>query len=519
MAKKSLATVTARRNWSVFSEHELSSLLQCQFPEGYRQRAQVLAREVFAEMGHGDAIVLMHDNRGTLTGVLQFDSNLHGFFVPGPVSTDGNAGDNYRQLTELAQRLGIVRGVAAIQEELQTFQNGFGSAKPVLFALTNSATDRSEHLHRLNRCLQKLLRSYRDRSCELLESVSSVVPPQAAVVRRFVNRMMPLLFPGHFGKSPRDHDFEASLCRNVSIQQSRLTKLVRQAMVYDAAYRKHHRYPTVDLGEPGDKVISFFEQLADVRRALNRDFAFARSKDPALPEMRPGEFDHTQLILAYPGPWAVTVYRLAHVLFRLNIPYLPRMMTEYAHGKTGIDLHPAAQIEPGFFIDHGTGVTVGATAIIKGDVVLYQGCTLGALNFPVSTDGTYNTKEKRHPTIGHGCTIYANAAVLGDITVGDYSTIGSNVSVRVNVPRESTVRMPHTLREMRITTKYPAVEMAETVHSVLANSGTISVDEDNARPDPFAGFDRVSLPAIDFGKCLPREVQESYDEDPQAILR
>ena len=133
-------------------------------------------------------------------------------------------------------------------------------------------------------------------------------------------------------------------------------------------------------------------------------------------------------MLAYPAFEAISVFRIAHELYRLYIPMLPRMMTEYAHSVTGIDIHPGAEIGPSFFIDHGTGVVIGETTVIGAHVKLYQGVTLGAKSFAVQPGGTLVKGRKRHPDIGSNVVIYAGATILGgDTKIGDGCVIGGNV--------------------------------------------------------------------------------------------
>jgi serine O-acetyltransferase len=154
---------------------------------------------------------------------------------------------------------------------------------------------------------------------------------------------------------------------------------------------------------------------------LATDVRAAYDGDPACKNL-------DEVILCYPGLEAVTVYRLAHELHGLGVPFIPRMMTEWVHRQTGIDIHPGAQIGPHFFIDHGTGVVVGETCEIGAYVKLYQGVTLGALSFPTDADGKVIRNMKRHPTIEDRVVIYANATVLGGKTViGHDSVIGSSV--------------------------------------------------------------------------------------------
>jgi serine O-acetyltransferase len=133
-----------------------------------------------------------------------------------------------------------------------------------------------------------------------------------------------------------------------------------------------------------------------------------------------------EVYLTYPGFYAISIYRIAHEFYTMQLPIIPRMMTEYIHGKTGIDIHPGATIGDSFFIDHGTGVVIGETCIIKNHVKIYQGVTLGAIHVKKSF-----ANKKRHPTIEDNVTIYANATVLGDHTIGENSVIGGNTCVRV----------------------------------------------------------------------------------------
>jgi serine O-acetyltransferase len=181
--------------------------------------------------------------------------------------------------------------------------------------------------------------------------------------------------------------------------------------------------------------ISFLDRLPDLRAVLALDVQAAFDGDPACQNI-------AEVIFCYPGLEAVTVYRLAHELLDIGVPFIPRMMTEWAHKQTGIDIHPGARIGRQFFIDHGTGVVIGATCEIGERVKLYQGVTLGALSFPTDGDGKLVRTTKRHPTIENSVVIYANATVLGGQTViGKNSVIGSSVWLTKSVPPNSTVTM------------------------------------------------------------------------------
>lgn len=181
------------------------------------------------------------------------------------------------------------------------------------------------------------------------------------------------------------------------------------------------------------KAIEFLERIPHLRQMLALDVQAAYDGDPAVSNL-------DEIIFCYPGLEAITVYRLAHELYGLEVPLIPRMMTEWAHSKTGIDIHPGATIGRYFFIDHGTGVVIGQTCEIGERVKLYQGVTLGALSFPTDSDGNLVRGTKRHPTIEDGVVIYANATVLGGMTVvGHDSVIGSSVWLTRSVEPRSTV--------------------------------------------------------------------------------
>ena len=179
---------------------------------------------------------------------------------------------------------------------------------------------------------------------------------------------------------------------------------------------------------PEWKANEFIERIPEVYRTLKTDIEAIVAGDPAAKS----EFE---VIRAYPGFFAITFYRLAHELYNLEIPLLPRILTEYAHSKTGIDIHPNAEIDEYFFIDHGTGIVIGETCIIGKHVKLYQGVTLGALSVEKALANT-----KRHPTVENNVVIYSGATILGGSTIiGEHSVIGGNVWLTKSVPSYSTV--------------------------------------------------------------------------------
>ncbi|MES2543871.1 MAG: serine O-acetyltransferase EpsC [Bacteroidota bacterium] len=207
---------------------------------------------------------------------------------------------------------------------------------------------------------------------------------------------------------------------------------------YDFFLKKEQQLQT-DLSEllnhvltetENTKVIAkkFFDDLETIHSLLESDLESVFEFDPAAKS-------RSEVLVAYPGFFAIAVYRMSHQLLKSNVPILPRLISEYVHSKTGIDIHPGAKIGERFFIDHGTGIVIGETSKIGNDVKIYQGVTLGALT--VSKD---KAEQKRHPTIGNNVVIYANATILGGNTlIGNESVIGGNVWITNSIPAKSLV--------------------------------------------------------------------------------
>lgn len=218
----------------------------------------------------------------------------------------------------------------------------------------------------------------------------------------------------------------------------KLTEQIARALRHDSSLQTlkecGNTDRTVDFEAAGQrKAIDFLESIPRLREALALDVQAAFDGDPAAKSL-------DEIIFCYPGLEAVTIYRLAHEMYRLGVPLIPRILSEWAHCRTGIDLHPGATIGPSFFIDHGTGVVIGETCEIAGNVKIYQGVTLGALSFPKDGEGNVVRDTKRHPTIEEGVVIYANATVLGGNTViGANSVIGAGVSLYESVPPNTIV--------------------------------------------------------------------------------
>jgi len=223
----------------------------------------------------------------------------------------------------------------------------------------------------------------------------------------------------------------------------RLTTQIGRALRHEAGGHEaegHEAETTNDCNDIRDyealgqaKTLLFLDQLPELRSVLATDVQAAFDGDPACQSL-------DEVIFCYPGLEAITVYRFAHLLEELQIPFIPRMMSEWAHRHTGIDIHPGATIGSHFFIDHGTGVVIGETCHIGEHVKIYQGVTLGALSFPTDSDGLLVRGQKRHPTIENNVVVYANATILGGRTViGHDAVIGSNVWLTRSVEANTTV--------------------------------------------------------------------------------
>ena len=245
--------------------------------------------------------------------------------------------------------------------------------------------------------------------------------PDRDIVIDIVHKLRRIIFPGYFTeKSYRIYTAKynlSMLMEDVMFNLSRQVGIVMQ-----------------DKNRAEEICLEFFQSIPQVRALVQTDLQAAYDGDPAA-------VGKEEVILSYPGLFAMTVYRLAHVLYTLGVPLIPRIMTEYAHSLTGIDIHPGAQIGEYFFIDHGTGIVVGETTVIGKGVKLYQGVTLGAL----STRGGQGLRgNRRHPTIEDNVTIYAGASILGgDTVIGAGCVIGSNAFITSSVTAGTTVSMQH----------------------------------------------------------------------------
>lgn len=248
-----------------------------------------------------------------------------------------------------------------------------------------------------------------------------------------------ILYPGYHRKvGLHSGNIQYHVGGLVDSLHDRLTTQIGRALQHEHRVTQKHRdcESEIDFEAKGQAMaIEFLTRIPELRRALATDVRAAYDGDPACQTT-------DEIVFCYPGFAAITVYRIAHTMQRLGVPFIPRMMTEWAHRETGIDIHPGATIGDYFFIDHGTGVVIGETCEIGRHVKIYQGVTLGALSFPTDADGQLVRGHKRHPTIEDRVVIYANATVLGGRTViGHDSVIGSSVWVTRTVSPFTTVTL------------------------------------------------------------------------------
>ncbi len=274
------------------------------------------------------------------------------------------------------------------------------------------------------------------------------LPSREAIVD-ILESVLDLMYPGYFGRRDLTHD---NLGAHVAASVTALAPKIEREMEHCLCYGQEGASASVGNCAPQARELTavFLRRLPEIRGVLVRDVQAAFDGDPAATNL-------DEVVLAYPGLLAVSVYRIAHALYDLGVPMMARIMTEWAHSRTGCDIHPGATIGAGFFVDHATGVVIGETTLIGEGVKLYQGVTLGALSFPRDASGQIIRGKKRHPTVQSGSTLYANATVLGGQTViGADSVVGGSVFLTHSVPARSRVSLKEP--ELRVLTRDGAVE-------------------------------------------------------------
>ncbi len=273
-----------------------------------------------------------------------------------------------------------------------------------------------------------------------IDSLHAVCEPDIRIIHNITDQLFRVAYPGYFkDKTYRYYEIRNNLTVTVEDIAYHLCRQISNALQNDILKRRYEDSTLVRLDtdkllsaeeirqteELADRItIDFLKMIPTVREYLDTDLEAFFDGDPAA-ESR------DEIILCYPGFYAITVFRMAHELYRLGVPMLPRIMTEYAHGQTGIDINPGATVGKYFFIDHGTGIVIGETTIIGDHVKVYQGVTLGALS---TKGGRKLQNNKRHPTIEDNVTIYSGASILGGETViGHDSIIGGNVFITSSI--------------------------------------------------------------------------------------
>lgn len=262
--------------------------------------------------------------------------------------------------------------------------------------------------------------------------------PQKDEIIDFVDELRKVTFPGFFGRENMAYANKKYFAgHKLSLLYDKLFRQIKVALSYknDA---KSYQEITEDAQE---KALGFIRRIPEVQALLCKDVEAEYNGDPAANSRE-------EIIFSYPGLFAIFVYRYAHVLYQMKVPFIPRIMTEYAHGETGIDINPGANIGEYFFIDHGTGIVIGETTDIGNNVKIYQGVTLGALS---TRKGQQLSGIKRHPTIEDNVVIYANTTILGGETIiGANSVVAGNTFVTKSIP--ANTKVASTMPELEIKT-------------------------------------------------------------------
>jgi serine O-acetyltransferase len=265
-----------------------------------------------------------------------------------------------------------------------------------------------------------------------LANVGDYPIPSRDEVIRILEDVKEVLYPGYFGRWTVDRiNYKYCLGTVINEIYEGLSTQIAKSLRHDCTGA--HEVCDRCLRRGREAAVSFLRRLPKIRALLHGDAHAALESDPAAGRIE-------EVIFSYPGLGAITIYRIAHELYHLGIPILPRIMTEHAHSVTGIDIHPGAHIGRRFFIDHGTGVVIGETCIIGDNVKIYQGVTLGALSLPRDETGMLLKGTKRHPTVENGVTIYAGATILGgDTVLGEGAVVGGNVWLTGSIPAGTKV--------------------------------------------------------------------------------
>jgi serine O-acetyltransferase len=284
-----------------------------------------------------------------------------------------------------------------------------------------------------------------DQLCAANEAVfekrGRLVLPSRAVIAELVDDLRAVLYPVHFGASD---GLGRSLRYRIGVRLDKarqaLDEQVRRGLEFVCEHVQNGARCAICALRASEVSDAMVSRLPSIRRMLDADVQAAFDGDPALTSV-------DEALFCYPGLRATLQHRVAHELYRLEVPLIPRIISELAHSETGIDIHPGAKIGPSFFIDHGTGVVIGETALIGDRVRLYQGVTLGAKSFATDDHGRLLKGTHRHPIVEDDVVIYAGATILGRITIGRGATIGGNVWLTRSVPPGSRVHQVQARQE------------------------------------------------------------------------
>jgi len=258
--------------------------------------------------------------------------------------------------------------------------------------------------------------------------------PVRGQILDILDLLFEVLFPGHTGiKRVTQSNVKYIVGDLLSQIHTELAEQIKRAFQYRCRIQKCDQCSCEKMGQKVATEVLY--ELPRIRQLLKGDVQAAYDGDPAAQS-------YEEIVISYPCISAIATYRLAHELHARKVPLIPRIMSECAHARTGIDIHPGAKIGKNFFVDHGTGVVIGETCVIGHNVKIYQGTTLGALSFPRDERGRIIKGGKRHPTIEDDVTIYAEATILGDVTIGEGAIIGSNIWIKDSVPPGVTVTSP-----------------------------------------------------------------------------
>ncbi|NHC02281.1 serine acetyltransferase [Acinetobacter sp. 187] len=292
------------------------------------------------------------------------------------------------------------------------------------------------NIHKIVDDLQQVRHEWRVQQNSLKEEGGRELPSRTEI-KKIMDDLCGILFPMRLGPHDlRQHSENFYIAHTLEKTLYALLEQVKLNLSYDYKYRKQIEN-AVNIQHLAEEIVGdFAEQLPKIRKILDTDVIAAYEGDPAARSV-------DEVLLCYPGILAIIYHRIAHEFYRKDLSLLARIIAELSHSKTGIDIHPGAQIGQGFFIDHGTGVVIGETCIIGQNVRIYQAVTLGAKRFEIDNEGRLQKEYARHPIVEDNVVIYAGATILGRITIGKGAVIGGNVWITQSVEANSFVLQSH----------------------------------------------------------------------------